>query len=348
MQYNNFLLVLVLVGQLPFAFFLRKLFIALNLVDSPCLRKRHSSLVPFSGGLSLYIFLAFFMSLNHESRLAWAVFTSSFLVLLVSFIDDIRHVSSHIRLLSQIISITLFIILLQGVWPANWFSLVSPASFQVELVEFFLFIVIGTGIINAFNMSDGIDGLCAGYGFLANLSFAHIFYAHGFVNWAQFCLYLSGTLLIFSFFNFSSRYKTFLGDSGSTLLGFMSFAVLAIMVLKLNILGLGSAVWFVAFPLMDMARVVFLRLARKKSPLNADRAHIHHLLQDHGWSKHATVAFILACQLVFCAVGLVLHHASAMGEMLSILVFFLAFIVFFVITSPYIAPLTALSQRLDK
>jgi UDP-GlcNAc:undecaprenyl-phosphate GlcNAc-1-phosphate transferase len=311
----------------------RKLFLGYGLVDRPDARKRHALAVPFCGGLSLYVSLTVLTVVLQPAHLLLVAYLPLLFIFIVSLIDDIKKISSHSRLLSQAGTVLLFIALLQGIQPASWLFIMPSPHLFLEVMGLFALVFCGCGIINAFNMSDGVDGLCAGLSILANLAFSYLFYTHGLMQWAAFCLALVALLAVFLCFNLSSRWKIFLGDSGSALLGYLSFAVLTILTLKLGVLGVGTAIWFIACPLMGMGRVILLRLLKKRSPFQADRQHVHYLLLDGGMKKHNVLAVILACQAFFSTIGFYFFY-HAVPAAASISIFLITFATFFGVMHP--------------
>jgi UDP-GlcNAc:undecaprenyl-phosphate GlcNAc-1-phosphate transferase len=311
----------------------RKLFLHHGLVDKPGDRKRHISPIPFCGGIALYVSLTALTVVLQPLNLLLVAYLPLLFIFIISLIDDIKHISSHARLLSQAVTVLLFIALLQGFQPMGWLSLVPTPLLSLEIVGLVVLVFCGCGIINAFNMSDGIDGLCAGLSILANAAFGYLFYLNGLQRWVLFCLITIALLAVFLCFNLSRRWKIFLGDSGSALLGYLSFATLVILTIKLKILGVGTAIWFIACPLMGMGRVILLRLLKRCSPFQADRQHVHYMLLDGGMHKYRVLGLILGCQIAFSMIGLYFFFHSV-PAVTSIIVFLTTFTTFFVVMHP--------------
>jgi UDP-GlcNAc:undecaprenyl-phosphate GlcNAc-1-phosphate transferase len=311
----------------------RQLFLTYQLVDHPDDRKKHGLAVPYCGGIALYISLTALTMILQPNRLLLIMYLPLLFIFVVSLIDDARKISSYGRLLAQAVTIVLLIMLLQGANPTAWLSLIPTPILGLQIVGLFLLIFCGSGIINAFNMSDGIDGLCAGLSIFANAAFCYLFYLNGLDRCALFCLILIALLFVFLCFNFSSRWKIFLGDSGSASLGYLTFAILVTLTIKLKLVGVGTAIWFIACPLMGMGRVILLRLLKKRSPFQADRLHVHYLLLDAGMKKFVVLGFILICQLLFTATGFVFFYESV-PALFSISLFVFIFFLFFSVMHP--------------
>jgi UDP-GlcNAc:undecaprenyl-phosphate GlcNAc-1-phosphate transferase len=169
------------------------------------------------------------------------------------------------------------------------------------------------GIINAFNMLDGMDGLLGSL-VITTLVMFHLFIgtAPGFVSLA-----IGAALLAFLVSNLGLSPiipKTFLGDAGSKLLGFIVVCLLlaaaSAQVGYIKLIQPVTALFIVALPLFDMVFTSLRRIIRKGSPFAADRSHIHHLMQDLGFSDRRALVLILGIHLSVTFIGLMLHRAG--------------------------------------
>jgi UDP-GlcNAc:undecaprenyl-phosphate GlcNAc-1-phosphate transferase len=102
-----------------------------------------------------------------------------------------------------------------------------------------------------------------------------------------------------------SQARVFMGDSGSMMLG------LALCWFSIDLTqGEGRTLppivcmWILAVPLLDMARVMFVRLHKRISMFEADREHLHHLLLERGVPVHATAWIVMGIAALAGAVGL--------------------------------------------
>jgi hypothetical protein len=134
-----------------------------------------------------------------------------------------------------------------------------------------LFIV---AIVNAFNLIDGVDGLCSGTASLALVGLGMFAMFGGDVQFGL-VIPLAVAAVVFLKHNFGSP-KSFLGDSGSTFLGF----VVATMSLKAvnGPAGVLPLMMLVSLPAVDVTVAFFRRLIQGANPMEADRGHIHHIL----------------------------------------------------------------------
>lgn len=160
------------------------------------------------------------------------------------------------------------------------------------------------GITNAFNIVDIMDGLSASLAALAALAFLMISLPSEelYVNFASAAL--AGAALGFLPWNFSSKRKIFMGDSGSMLLGFLLAGIaMGTRYSDVNNLGLFAPLLILAIPMYDTFFVMALRLRRGLSPFLGSKDHFALRLEQVGYSRHRIVAMAAAAAafLGFCA-----------------------------------------------
>jgi UDP-GlcNAc:undecaprenyl-phosphate GlcNAc-1-phosphate transferase len=173
-------------------------------------------------------------------------------------------------------------------------------------VPFTIFFLLG--LVNAFNLCDGIDGLAGSLALVALLGLAAVAFMGG-----QFIIllelaFLAICLLAFLAFNARfpghSRATIYLGDSGSTFLG---FAVLWFSITMSQgeqaVMSPVTPLWFFALPLFDMTTVFIRRIANKQPPFLADREHLHHMFETAGFSVTQTVLALAAGALLLASIG---------------------------------------------
>ena len=179
-------------------------------------------------------------------------------------------------------------------------------------------------LTNAFNFLDNMNGLCAGTGAIAAAVLSAIMLfalprPHWFVGGMTLCL--CGALLGFLLHNWRGR--IFLGDAGSTFVGFMlavccalgTFYEAPITGPAAGVHGSGNHVIFaplcvLAVPLYDFATVLTIRVRDGASPFRADRNHFSHRLADRGLSKPGAVKTVWLCTLVTGLAGLLLYRVD--------------------------------------
>jgi len=288
---------------------LRPIAIDINLVDIPDDRKQHDGSVPLIGGLSIYfgLMVAIYITQPLPDNLFYLLMTAS-LVLLIGLLDDLKDLGIWPRILVQIISCLLLVLFTDTCIT----SLGSPfGSNEIELgklaIPFTIFAVVG--LVNAFNMSDGIDGLA---GSLAIVTIIGIILFDAVTKnppLLGFLLMFSAALLPYLFTNLISAQKIFLGDAGSLLIGFILAWILVFLSQgDSRSMVPTSVLWCVAIPVIDTFTVCFQRIRTGKSPLSADRQHFHHLLLDAGFSPKKALLIILFFASSLLVLGLILQR----------------------------------------
>ena len=183
--------------------------------------------------------------------------------------------------------------------------------YMISIILTALFMV---GVVNAFNLIDGVDGLASSLGIIFSCMYAFLFYQAGELGWAYLSLSLAGSLTGFLFFNLTPA-KIFMGDLGSLLTGYIA-AILSIKFLGFsstqNIMvgtleissGAGLVLAILIIPIFDTLRVFTLRMLRNTSPFTADRNHVHHRLLFVGLSHVQTTLSLAVLNLLFIALAL--------------------------------------------
>jgi len=264
----------------------------LGLVDYPSDRKVHVQPTPRGGGLAIFaavLAVSFQLSVLSSQTLLATV------ILLLGLLDDLRPLPWPIRLIVQF-AVSFFAVFL-CLPPCPWF--IRAAA-----------VVWIAGLINAFNMLDNMDALSGGIawiaaGFLAVLSWLGA--REAIAEWGMFVA-LMGALSGFLWFNRPPA-RIFMGDAGSTFLGF----TIGLGSLQVILREEGSPWrWLVppcilAVPCYDLVSVVLLRLSQGRSPFHADKQHLSHRLANRGLSNWTGVRVIYLLALASGASGVILY-----------------------------------------
>lgn len=306
---------------------LRPIAVGINLLDTPDDRKQHDGSVPLIGGLSIYFGLMIAIYITHPlpDNLFYLLMTSS-LILLIGVLDDLKGLSIWLRILIQIVSCIIIIIFTD----IRITSFGSPfGTNEIELgrlaIPFTIFAVVG--LVNAFNMSDGIDGLA---GSLALVTVIGVILFDAVTKKAPilgFLLMFSAALLPYLFTNLVSSQKIFLGDAGSLMIGFILAWILVFLSQgDSRSMVPTSVLWCVAVPVIDTFTVCCQRIRTGRSPLSADRQHFHHLLLDTGFSPKKVLLIILSCAFCLLALGLILQQVLPSASLSIFILTTLAYI----------------------
>ena len=233
----------------------------------------------------------------------------------VGMADDMTGVGYKGKFLAQTLSAVL--ICCSGVEITSLDGLLGiyEIPYWVGVVLTVLVIVL---LANAYNLIDGIDGLCSGLSLLALLTFGLWFIVHGIYVYAMMAMAMAGVVLVFFFYNvLGKRLKVFMGDTGSLLLGYL-IAFLGLKFYSLNVSGeffrinAAPAVFLgvVSIPVFDVVRVFCARMAAGLSPFYPDRRHIHHKLLRIGLTHLQSAMVIVLLQVGFILLNFLLRNVS--------------------------------------
>jgi len=259
----------------------------LGLIDGPKLRGVHAEPVAKSGGMAIMVALVASVLVQMMTARALGLHDSylddiEHLYLLLpamaiaglGLLDDLRPLGAAAKLSVQAAAATVAWFLLFRVDHVNVAGLAEFSAGWLSLPLTVLFIV---AVTNAFNMIDGVDGLCSGAGFIALLGIG-LFSVLGGELRLELALPLAAAALAFLRFNMGKP-KAFLGDSGSMFIGFLVATLsLRAVLTPGGALDVVPLFLLLSLPVVDITTVFFRRIIQGSSPLRADRGHIHHIL----------------------------------------------------------------------
>lgn len=305
------------VGKIMFIMRKRKIF------DTPDnTRKIHAEQIPTLGGIGIFIgymvVSAFFMYLHPA---AWYyVMASTVLLFFTGVYDDLMNMRPSKKLLVQLIASAITIYCadirltslygIMGVGELPYWLSVGITVFGCTL------------FINAFNFIDGIDGLACVFTILYTGLLGLLFALAGDTGVAGIAFGLTGAAIGLLYYNRAPA-KIYMGDTGSMFLGFTIF-VLCMLLLQVygnvgiiaNVFvhsaqGAVALVLSVLFlPVYDAIRVFILRASGGKSPLKADRTHLHYYLLDAGFSHWQAVMTILFTNLAIIGTAYLMQEIN--------------------------------------
>ena len=314
-------------------------------MDDPSERKRHTDATPLVGGLAIMGALCLgaliwgksngFLIAVRDQEALWVLLGCALILVLTGALDDRYQLGVAARVGSELL-VALIVIETLDLRLLQLGDLLSIGKIRLSAFFAYPFTMVAIlGIINAFNMLDGIDGLLATL-MIATLVTFHLFteVPPGLVT-----LFIGASLVAFLVSNLKLAPfipKTFLGDAGSRLLGFVVVCLLlgaaSGQVGGAKIIQPATALFLVALPLFDMVFTTLRRILKKGSPFVADRGHIHHLLQDLGFSDRRALVLIVAMSVSLNFLGLMLHR-SIVAEYHQFAIFCGCFLLYCLLTS---------------
>ena len=277
-----------------------------GLVDRPGGRKDHVGEIPLVGGLAIVLAFALAWALA-GAPLGWPLLVAMIGMLALGALDDFHFLSTGLRLVVQL-AVAAFAVMIGGVVLPHIGGVTGAVSLGLGWAAVPFTILCLVGLINAINMSDGLDGLAGGMlvvmlgwllvvGVLADLPQALTAPA----------ILLGAVLgfLVWNFPRFGARpAHVFMGDAGSMALALALgwFAVDLAFAHGEHVPPMVFA-WILALPVIETASLMLRRLKRGRNPLQSDREHLHHYLLWFGLSRRATTLVLIAGTALLGALG---------------------------------------------
>lgn len=249
----------------------------------------------------------------------------------VGAMDDRFDISVKIRAVVQaVIAVVMMVIAKLHLGSLGY--IFGPWELVLGPFGYFLTLFAVWAAINAFNMVDGIDGLLGG---LSSVSFAAmglILWFDGQTSLAMWCFAMIAAILPYIMLNLGilgRRYKVFMGDAGSTLIGFtVIWLLLETTQWKTHSISPVTALWIIAIPLMDMVAIMYRRLRKGMSPFSPDRQHIHHLVMRAGFTSRQAFVLITLAAAILAGVGVTAEYSHFVPEWVMLVLFLLAFFLY--------------------
>ena len=295
------------VVTIAFVLALRPLAVGTKFIDHPGGRKRHAGKVPIVGGIGMFVgVLAGMAVVGVVSEMTVGIVFSFFLLVSIGALDDAFGVPPIVRVLVQVAAI----IIVVYATDLMLFSLGDPFGFgNVQLGPFALFgtLLVAITVVNAYNLVDGVDGLAGVLALIALLGAALMGGASAISTVVA--LILSGSIFGFLIFNFpvvaNRKIRTFMGDAGSTVLGFTVFwAVLGISQGEQAVISPVAGLWFASIPIYDCLTCFVRRILAGKSPFTPGRDHFHHTLRRGGFGVRQKLAILGGLQAIYATIGM--------------------------------------------
>jgi len=255
-----------------------------NIIDKPNERSSHTRITLRGGGIIFYFgVLAYFLTNHFEYP--WFMLALT-LITLISFIDDIRSTSQALRLVFHFSAMALMFYQ-WGLFSLPWWTILVA-------------LIICTGIINAYNFMDGINGITGGYSLIILGALAFI--NHSVVSFVEPDLIytLLCAVLVFNFFNFRKRAKCFAGDVGA-----VSIAFTILFLIGRLIIQTGDFSWIILLVVygIDSVLTIVHRLMLHENIGLPHRKHMYQIMANELRMPHVVVALIYMMMQAIVVIG---------------------------------------------
>lgn len=255
-----------------------------NIIDKPNERSSHTRITLRGGGIIFYFgVLAYFLTSHFEYP--WFMLALT-LITFISFVDDIRSTSQVLRLVFHFSAMALMFYQ-WGLFSLPWWTL-------------FVALIVCTGIINAYNFMDGINGITGGYSLVVLVALAYINEAVVPFVEQDFILTVLCSVFVFNFFNFRKRAKCFAGDVGSVCIAFVLLFFIGKLVIRTEDFS-----WIILLAVygVDSVLTIIHRLMLHENIGLPHRKHMYQLMANELKMPHVVVSLIYMAMQVIVIIG---------------------------------------------
>lgn len=281
-------------------------------------RRMHKKPIPRLGGLAIYGgFLCSILIFGQLDETMLCVLLGAAIIVALGIFDDVLALGAKLKFVVQIVVAAIPVCI--GDLQIGLFTNLNPLSdtpfVHLGILAVPVTIIWIVGITNAVNLIDGLDGLAVGVSSIAAITMLAVALLTGNMPIAITMAALAGACIGFMPYNLNPA-KIFMGDTGSTFLGYM-LATVSIMGLFKFYAVISFAVPFLilGLPIFDTANAIIRRVAAGRSPMSPDRGHVHHKLIDMGFNQKQAVAILYA---ISATLGLTAVVLTSSGEVKAI------------------------------
>ena len=233
-----------------------------------------------------------------------SILMGSFLLIFMGFIDDINPLKARYQLFTQLIAAG--IVVFYGQIVLNYISIFGFHIVIRSPWNYIITMALIVAIINAINLSDGLDGLCSG---ISSIYFLTISIIAFIMNSQQgldttLALIMLGSTLGFLVYNFPPA-RIYLGDTGSNFLGFIIAVTTLLGYKTATFTSLIIPLIILATPIIDVLLSIFRRILKRQNPLSTpDKEHFHHQLLNMQFSTRVSLLIIYAIDIIFAGLSI--------------------------------------------
>ena len=255
-----------------------------NIIDKPNERSSHTRITLRGGGIIFYLgALTFF--LTNQFEYPWFILALT-LITFISFIDDIRSTSQGVRLVFHFTAMALMFYQ-WGLFSLPWWTLLVT-------------LIVCTGIINAYNFMDGINGITGGYSLVILVSLAYVNAEVISFTEQSFIYTMICSVLVFDFFNFRKRAKCFAGDVGSVSIAFVVLFLIGSLILQTK--DFSWLVLLVVYGVDSVLTIVHRLLLHENIGL-PHRKHLYQIMVNELRIPHVVVSLVYMIVQIVIIIG---------------------------------------------
>lgn len=282
-----------------------------NIIDKPNERSSHTRITLRGGGIIFY-FGALAFCLTNQLEYPWFVLALT-LITFISFVDDICSTSQRLRLVFHFTAMALMFYQ-WGLFALPWWTIVVA-------------LIVCTGIINAYNFMDGINGITGGYSLvvLAALAYINKELVPGFVN-QDLIVTMLCAVMVFNFFNFRKKAKCFAGDVGSVSIAFIILFLIGKLIIETE--DFSWVILLVVYG-VDSVLTIVHRVMLHENIGQPHRKHLYQIMANELKVPHVVVSTIYMVVQALIIVGYCYYQAYGYWYLLgSIAILSIGYVVF--------------------
>lgn len=263
-----------------------------NIIDKPNERSSHTQITLRGGGIIFYVaVLLYFIASGFQYPYFFIGLT---IITLISFLDDILTLSSKIRLFIQLISIMLMFYQVDMFYLTWW---IVPLA-----------LIVAVGTINAYNFMDGINGITVSNSLAVLILLTVVNSSNHFIN-QDLISYTILSCLVFGFFNFRNKAKTFAGDVGSVGIAFIILFLLAKLIIQTNNV---IYILFVLIYGLDTIWTILHRAIKKENIFTAHRSHLYQFFANENKNNRLLISSVYG--ILQLLVGFLLIYVTSKSQ----------------------------------
>ena len=268
-------------------------------IDYPKNRGVHTKPMPRMGGVAIVlgflitVLMVYYFDRSMNPKQFAGFLIGALLIAGLGVVDDMKNLPAKLKFCVQIVAALIVIFSGTRIQIVLWPVTAALQTFSIPITLIWI-----VGVTNAVNLIDGLDGLAAGVTGIAALSLMVLCIITGTKTAVVLTAALAGACLGFLPRNFNPA-EIFMGDTGSTFLGFVLAVTSILGVFKgYALLALIVSILCVGLPIFDTIFAMLRRMAKHQPIMQADRGHLHHKLIDHGFSQKKAVLIMYAISLL--------------------------------------------------
>lgn len=300
-------------------------------IDYPKDRGVHKKPMPRMGGVAIVlgftvtVLMVFYFDRSMSTKQFVGFLAGALLIAALGVLDDIKNLPAKLKFCVQLVAALIVIFSGTQIHVVLWPVTAALQKFSIPITLIWI-----VGVTNAVNLIDGLDGLAAGVSSIAALSLMVLCIMTGSNTAVVLTAALAGACLGFLPRNFNPA-EIFMGDTGSTFLGFVLAVTSILGVFKgYALLAVSVSVLCLGLPVFDTIFAMLRRMAKHQPIMQPDRGHLHHRLIDRGFSQKQAVLILYAISLLLGILAIFISFKdSGIIVVVLLTVILLSFVIYY-------------------